>query len=264
MGGRIFTEVVDTDADGIGWLIFDHPERRNAITSEMWAVIPQAVQSLDDDPNVRVIVMRGHGEIAFVSGADISEFEETRIGNASRHYNTLTHAAFDALKGTRKCLVAMIHGFCIGGGAAISLCADLRYAADDATFGVPPAKLGLGYHSDGVLSLMQTVGPAHAAELLFTAKRFDAPEAERIGFVHRIYPKTSLETEVRQLAASIATNAPLTIESAKINLRELAKPANERDQDKMQASINACFDSEDYKEGVNAFLEKRPAHFKGV
>ena len=259
MRGRIYTD----RQDEVGWLIFDHPERRNAITSDMWGTIPAAIEALDADPHIRVIVLRGHGEIAFVSGADISEFEDTRIGGAARQYDELTRAAFEALSNASKPVIAMIHGFCIGGGAAIALCTDLRYAAEDATFAVPPAKLGLGYHSNGVRSLMQTVGKANAAELLFTGKAFDAREAERIGFVHRVYSKLSIEKEVRQLAYAIAKNAPLTIESAKINLRELSKNPADRDIETMQSSIDACFDSEDYKEGVRAFLEKRPPHFEG-
>ena len=259
MTGRVCTD----KEDQVGWLIFDHPERRNAITVDMWRAIPDAVAELDDDDQTRVIVLRGHGEVAFVSGADISEFEETRTGSAAKSYDALTHAGFDAIRATNKPVVAMIHGFCIGGGAAICLCADLRYAADDAVFSVPPAKLGLGYHTSGIEALGRATGYPNAAELLFTGKRFDAAEAQRIGFVHHTLPKAELETEVRRVATTIAQNAPLTIQSAKINLRELGKPASERDPAAMQDSIDRCMNSVDFTEGVTAFLQKRRPRFEG-
>ncbi len=247
----------------IARLVFDHEERRNAITVDMWGAIPDAVRELQQDPGVRVVIMRGAGSEAFVSGADISEFEKTRTGRAGRDYDQMTATAFAALRGLEKPLLALIHGFCIGGGAAIALTADLRYAADDARFSVPPARLGLGYHTAGVRALIRTVGFSETADLLFTARRVSAEEARRIGLVNEVYAKDLLDEAVDQIAHTIASNAPLTIRSAKISLQELAKLEAERDTDRIHESIERCYQSEDFREGVRAFLEKRKPRFEG-
>lgn len=252
------------EKDGsIARLVFDHEERRNAITVDMWDAIPGAVQTLQEDPEVRVIIMRGAGSEAFVSGADISEFEKTRTGNAGRDYDALTARAFAALRGLEKPLIASIHGFCIGGGAAIALTADLRYAADDARFAVPPARLGLGYHTAGIRALIRIVGFSETADLLFTARRVGATEARHIGLVNEVFAKDALDGNVDQLAQMIANNAPLTIRSAKISLQELAKLEADRDTARIKESIEQCYQSDDFKEGVRAFLEKRKPEFTG-
>lgn len=252
------------EKDGsIARLVFDHEERRNAITVDMWDAIPGAVQTLQEDPEVRVIIMRGAGSEAFVSGADISEFEKTRTGNAGRDYDALTARAFAALRGLEKPLIASIHGFCIGGGAAIALTADLRYAADDARFAVPPARLGLGYHTAGIRALIRIVGFSETADLLFTARRVGATEARHIGLVNEVFAKDALDGSVDQLAQMIANNAPLTIRSAKISLQELAKLEADRDTARIKESIEQCYQSDDFKEGVRAFLEKRKPEFTG-
>ncbi|MEM7433855.1 MAG: enoyl-CoA hydratase [Myxococcota bacterium] len=247
----------------VATLGFDHEKKRNAITVAMWEAIPDAVQSLEADPSVRVVVMRGVGEEAFVSGADISEFEQTRTGNAGREYDRMTARAFEALHRLDKPLVALVHGFCIGGGAALSLTADLRYAADDAVFAVPPARLGLGYHTAGIEALVRTVGAPATAELLFTARRVDAEAAFQMGLVNRVFPKAELDGAVAKVANTIANNAPLTLRSAKATLYELSRPESERDMARVNQSIEACYQSEDFREGVNAFLEKRPPRFAG-
>lgn len=252
------------EKDGpIARLVFDHEKRRNAITVDMWDAIPRAVQAVQDDPEVRVAVMRGAGSEAFVSGADISEFEKTRTGNAGRDYDALTARAFAALQGLEKPLLASIHGFCIGGGAAIALTADLRYAADDALFAVPPARLGLGYHTAGIRALIRIVGFSETADLLFTARRVGADEARHIGLVNEVFAKDILDEKVEQLAHMIANNAPLTIRSAKISLQELAQLESDRDTGRITESIEHCYQSEDFKEGVRAFLEKRKPNFRG-
>jgi enoyl-CoA hydratase/carnithine racemase len=248
----------------LAWLVFDHPERRNAISAEMWQALPEAVRELDADPDVRVAVLRGAGDVAFVSGADISEFERSRTGaEAAADYDRTTARAFDALAGFSKPLLAMVHGYCIGGGMATALGADLRYAADDAVFAIPAARLGLGYHMAGLEALSALVGPAAAKEIVFTARRYGAAEALRLGLVNAVHPKAELEREVRALAAAIADNAPLTLRAAKLALRELAREPGTRDHASVRGAIRACFESDDYREGVRAFLEKRRPRFAG-
>jgi enoyl-CoA hydratase/carnithine racemase len=260
MAGRIRIE----REGALAWLLFDHPERRNAISAEMWSAIPGAVGALDEDPAVRVVVMRGAGEVAFVSGADVSEFESARTGAAAAlDYDRTTARAFEALSGAGKPILAMIHGFCIGGGMATALAADLRYAADDAVFAIPAARLGLGYHVAGIDALARLVGPACAKEILFSARRYGAEEALRMGLVNAVFEKRALEAEVRAIAETIAGNAPLTLRSAKLALRELARDAGERDREAVHRAVLACFESEDYREGVRAFLEKREPRFSG-
>jgi enoyl-CoA hydratase/carnithine racemase len=247
----------------VGWILFDHPERRNAITGEMWREIPWVVEGFAAERDLRVVVMRGVGEVAFVSGADISEFSESRRGPGAQEYDRRNAEAFAALSSLPVPLVAQIHGFCVGGGCAIALCADLRYCADDGVFGIPAARLGLGYAADGLENLVRVVGFPTAKELFFTARRFGAEEALRMGLVNDVLPKAELDEHVLELAQGIASNAPLTLRSAKLIMGELAKDRSLRDHDAMAASIRRCYESEDYGEGVSAFLEKRRPGFQG-
>lgn len=259
MAGKVSCE----RADGIGWIVFDQQARRNAITADMWDRIPDVAAELDADPAVRVVVMRGAGDVAFVSGADISEFERNRVGAAAHAYDERNARAFRALGSLRKPLVAAIHGFCVGGGCAIALQADLRIAADDAVFAIPAARLGLGYSAEGLEALVRVVGLPAAKEIFFTARRFDAKEAFAMGLVNRVHPKAELDAAVQRLAEQIASNAPLTIESAKLAFGQMADDPASRDQSTVSDAITRCYESDDYAEGVRAFLEKRRPDFAG-
>jgi enoyl-CoA hydratase/carnithine racemase len=258
------TEKLIARKDGaIGWVIFNNPERHNATSYEMWQALPVVLDEYVADPEVRVIVLRGAGEKAFSAGADISQFKEKRSGAAAKEYNAAADAANQALRGCSKPTIAMIQGYCIGGGVAIAVGCDIRIAADDARFGVPAAKLGLGYRFDGIKRLASIVGPAFTAEIFFTARQFSAQEALQMGLVNRLVAAPELENFVQDYVRTIARNAPLTIAAVKRSLNELQKDPAERDLALCQRMVDACFASEDYREGQAAFMEKRKPQFKG-
>jgi enoyl-CoA hydratase len=259
MPGRIRIERHGPRAE----IIVDHPERRNAITSSMWRSLTEAAREVDQDASVRVVVLRGEGELAFVSGADISQFEAERSGQSAFAYNSENDEAFAALAAIGKPVLAAIHGFCIGGGCALALTADLRFCAEDAVFAIPAARLGLGYSAAGLAVLERVVGLPRAKEMFLTARRFDAREAERMGLVNRIVPKAQLGEFVREQASLIAENAPLTLRAAKAAFFDRGRPAADRRPERVEAAIRDCFESADYAEGVRAFLEKRRPGFQG-
>lgn len=248
---------------GLGFLVLDNPARLNALTSVMWAAIPRLVAEAEADPAVRVLVLKGAGGKAFSAGADISEFDSARTGDAVTAYDALNHAAFEALLGTSKPTVAMIEGFCLGGGLGIAACCDLRLANDAATFAIPAAKLGLGYHPRWVRTLLTLAPPASVKELLFTGRRFSAAEAMAMGLVNRVHPAAQLDGETRALADTIAANAPMTIRAAKAAINELTLKPETADIARLTALVKDCFESADYAEGRKAFGEKRKPVFKG-
>ncbi|MBM3373850.1 MAG: enoyl-CoA hydratase [Betaproteobacteria bacterium] len=250
--------------DGIGWITFNNPARHNAVSFEMWQNLPLLLANFVADPEVGVIVLRGAGDKAFVAGADISQFKEKRSSeDAVAAYNKAADDAGKALQECDKPTIAMVRGYCIGGGTAIAVNCDIRIAADDAKFGVPAGKLGLGYRFVGVKRLTDVVGPQFTAEIFFTARQFNAQEALQMNLVNRVVPAAELEQYTLDYARTIAGNAPLTLASVKASLIEYAKPPAERDLEKLQRMVDVCYKSEDYKEGQAAFAEKRKPVFKG-
>jgi enoyl-CoA hydratase/carnithine racemase len=250
--------------NGVGWITFNQPAKRNAVSLDMWSAIPGIVDAFVADDEVRVVVMKGAGDKAFVSGADISEFEEMRSTEEQiETYSKASGGAHEALRTLEMPLIAMIRGFCIGGGLAIALTADLRISADDGQFGVPAARLGLGYGYSGIKELMNIVGPSYSKEIFFTGRRFDTAEASDMGLINRVVPVGELESSVVELAEMIAANAPLTVQAAKAAVDEGTRDPDERDLETVAAMVEKCFGSEDYVEGRTAFMEKRAPQFKG-
>ncbi len=252
------------DSDGIGWIIFNHPERHNALSLEMWQGLTDILTHYAEHPAVRVAIMRGAGGKAFISGADISEFE-TRRANAQQKeaYGAVAGAANLALARFEKPLIALIEGYCIGGGLATALAADLRFATPDARFGIPAARLGLGYEYAGIAKLARIVGPSRARDILFSARFMEAQEALAMGLVNAIVDRGNIEQEVAAYAGRLSTNAPLTLKAAKAALNAWERGGRDADVDHVRVLVDACFDSDDYREGRLAFREKRAPDFKG-
>ena len=254
------------EKDGpIGWIVFNQPEKRNAVSQEMWQQMPEHVGDLAADNAIRVVILRGAGEQAFVAGADISQFKDRRRNMADEEeYRRISAQGQEALARLGKPLLAMIHGYCVGGGVGIAITCDIRIAADDARFGIPAARLGLGYHYRGMEKLMTLIGPAYTKEIFFTARTdFGAQDALRMGLVNQVVPRAELLGYTREYAQRIARNAPLTLRSAKTTVEQLLRPPAERDVALLDKLLADCFNSQDYQEGVRAFSEKRHPQFQG-
>lgn len=248
----------------VGWLVFDQPAKRNAISGAMWQAIPPAMQQFDADPEVRCIVFRGAGTEAFAAGADISEFEKVRSDrSAVAEYDGLLDRVLHSIQDSRKPSAAMIHGYCMGGGLEVALACDLRYCDATAQFAIPAAKLGLGYNVEGHKRLLETVGHAWAREIMFLGRRYGADEARAIGLVHRVLPTAELEAYVEGVIATLVENAPLAIANTKTVLEEYVKSEGTPDQARMRAAMERCARSADYIEGRRAFMEKRKPRFTG-
>jgi len=264
MDGLTTSLMLSRKGDGIGWVTFNNPARHNAVSMEMWQAAEAILDDFAADPAVRVIVVQGAGGRAFVSGADISKFESERASEAGvAAYQAQTARVYEALANCPKPTIAMIQGYCIGGGTALAVCCDMRICNDGASFGVPAAKLGLGYPLAGIRRLVDLVGPSFAKEIFFTAKKFPAEDARVMGLVNRVVPGDGLEAFVTDYATTIAGNAPLTVGSVKAIVAEALKDRGAADTARCDALVAECFASTDYVEGRRAFMEKRPPQFQG-
>jgi enoyl-CoA hydratase/carnithine racemase len=259
-GGKILQSV----SDGVGVITFNNPEKRNAMSLEMWEGLGSALIELRNNPDVRVVIMVGAGDKAFVSGADISQFEKTRHNaQASEEYSKRSAAQRALLADYPKPTIACIRGFCLGGGMQVAMLADIRFASDNSQFGIPAAKLGIAYGYDGLKHLVSLVGPSWARLIMYTGMRIDSAEALRIGLVDRVLPDAELWNATMEIARTISGNAPLAIQAAKITIAQVLKDPAARDFDAIKDIGTACMDSEDFREGRRAFMEKRKPVFKG-
>ena len=259
-GGKILQSL----SDGIGIVTFNNPEKRNAMSLDMWEGLGQSLVELRDDPDVSVVILTGAGDKAFVSGADISQFEKTRHNaEASEEYSKRSAAQRALLADYPKPTIACIRGFCLGGGMQVAMLADIRLAAENSQFGIPAAKLGIAYGYDGLRNLVSLVGPSWARLIMYTGMRIDSAEAQRIGLVDRVLPDAELWEATLEIARSISGNAPLAIKAAKITIAQVLKDPNARDFDAIKDIGTACMDSEDFREGRRAFMEKRKPVFTG-
>lgn len=259
-GGKILASVEQS----VARITFNQPEKHNAMSVEMWTGLEQVLEKWENDDSVRVVVLTGAGEKAFMSGADISEFAERRSNDAQqRQYEHSISGGRLRLAAFPKPIIARICGYCLGGGLAMAIQADIRVAAEDSQFGIPAARLGLGYGFHSVRRLVSLIGPAHAAMILYTAKRINASEAERIGLINRVVRNEELEDAVSEIAHTIANNAPLSIRANKLTIEQVLLDPEERNMEALKHANIACFESQDYREGRTAFLEKRKPKFKG-
>jgi enoyl-CoA hydratase len=249
---------------GVGYVIFNNPERHNAVSLDMWDATSRILEGFANDEEVRVVVLTGAGGKAFVSGADISKFESERATlEATRRYNASVEKAYTGIQQFAKPTIAMIRGYCIGGGVGLAVCCDLRICSDNSRFAVPAAKLGLGYSYAGLRRLVDVVGPAFAREIFFTARQFDAEEASRMGLINRVVPEAELEAYVKNYAETIAANAPLTVKAVKYIIGEVMKDESTRNLARCAELVEQCFASNDFIEGRRAFMEKRKPAFTG-
>ena len=259
------TERVKTWLDGaVLHVRFNNPAKHNALSVDMWEAVPKLLDKAADDDGVRMVVFSGEGEKAFVSGADISQFEDMRAAKeAVKGYESMAEAALQGIYAFDKPTVACIRGYCIGGGVNVAISCDIRIASSDSVFSIPATRLGLGYRFSAMKNLTDLVGPGFAKDIFFTARRLDAAEALRIGLVNRVAEPDKLEELLAEYTKAITTGAPLTIKAGKRIIREVLEPDADIDMELCRRLILDCFESEDYIEGRRAFMEKRKPQFKG-
>src|ERR1700689_1289879 len=250
---------------GVGIVTFNNPERHNAVSLDMWEATKHILDDFAGDNDIRVVVVTGAGGKAFLSGADFFKFESERANlEAARAYGAKSEAAYASIYEFPKPTIAMIRGYCIGGGLGLATCCDLRIATDSSRFAVPAAKLGIGYGYVGLRRLVDIVGPAFAKEIFYTARQFDAQEALAMGLINRAVPSDQLETAVKTITDLICANAPLTIKAVKYTVGEILKDEGKRNVVGTVEMVEACFTSNDFTEGRTAFMEKRKPVFTGT
>jgi enoyl-CoA hydratase len=248
----------------IATVVFNRPKMRNALSLAMWTELGEVTEQLAKDEAVRAVVYRGAGTAAFASGADISEFKQNRKDRASAlAYNKQTEAAYTAIRHCPKPTVAMVFGYCMGGAMAIAMACDFRFAAHGAKFGIPAGRLSIIYGLDPVHQLVDLVGPAYAKDILYSARTIEADEAMRIGLIQRLVPVDELERTTYGYLGKVAENAPLTIRGTKLQVQAIFEGVNDEHRRRLAALGIETFDSEDYREGTRAFMEKRPPRFSG-
>jgi enoyl-CoA hydratase/carnithine racemase len=258
-------KIVWTRSSGIGRIIFNNPQKRNAVSLDMWRLAGDALAEFAADSDIRVVVLSGAGGKAFVSGADISKFESERATKeAVKLYNQTQTRMYEIMRACEKPLIAQIQGYCIGGGTGLAVGCDLRICSDNSRFGIPAARLGIGYAYESVRRLVALVGPAYAQEIFFTGRQFSAIEAYEMGLVNRVVPEADLEAYVNNYTETIAANAPLTIRAARYAVRQALENESERDMEGVAERIQSCVESRDYVEGRTAFMEKRLPKFTGI
>jgi enoyl-CoA hydratase/carnithine racemase len=264
MAYKAGTERVKTWLDGqVLHIRFNNPEKHNALSVDMWEAVPPLLEKAAKDDSVRMVVLSGEGGKSFVSGADISQFEDMRAAKeAVKKYEAMAEAALQGIYEFEKPTVACIQGYCIGGGVNVAICCDIRIASSNSTFAIPAAKLGLGYRYSAMKNLTDLVGPGHAKDIFFTARRLDAAEALRIGLINRVADSDKLDALLGEYTTAICQNAPLTIKAGKRIIRDVLK-TGDADMDLARKLILDCFESDDYAEGRRAFMEKRKPVFKG-
>jgi enoyl-CoA hydratase/carnithine racemase len=249
---------------GVATVVFSNLPRMNAMTYDMWQAVPRVFAELDADPAVRLVVCAGDGDKAFISGADISQFEKLRgTVEAQIVYNKAVEDAYQAPMNCTKPVIARIRGICIGGGLGFAAACDLRICSEDAIFRMPAARLGLGYSPAGVRRFMSVLGAANTVDIFMSARKFNAREALQMGFVSKVVPVAELEQATADYAKMVAENAPLTVAAAKYAVQQWMKDEKDRDLARATKMVEACFASEDHKEGRKAFMEKRTPEFKG-
>lgn len=257
-------KILKSVTEGVGVVTFNNPQKRNAMSLEMWEGLGEALTELRDNEGVRVVVLVGAGDKAFVSGADISQFEKTRHNAAAAEaYARKSEAQRVLLGNYPKPTISCIRGFCLGGGMQVAMLTDIRIAAEDSQFGIPAAKLGIAYGYEGLRNLVSLVGPSWARLIMYTGMRVDSGEALRIGLVDRVIPTDELWGETMAIARAISGNAPLAIKAAKITIAQVLKDPADRDMVAIKQISMECMDSEDFREGRRAFMEKRKPQFKG-
>jgi enoyl-CoA hydratase/carnithine racemase len=243
---------------------FNNPARHNALSVAMWQAVPPLLAQAGQDDAIRLVVFSGAGDKAFVSGADISQFEDMRAAReAVKHYEAVAEEALMAIHDCGKPTLACIRGWCIGGGVNVAISCDIRIASDDAVFSIPAARLGLGYRLSALKNLVDLVGVGAAKDLFFTARRVQAREAKELGLVTRICAGSELDSLLKEYTDAMADNAPLTVQAGKRIIREVLKPDADLDRDLCQQLIRGCFESDDYAEGRRSFMQKRKPVFRG-